>query len=590
VIDRALGALASSTFVGRFGAALINQTASAITNFTLNYVGEQWRTASTTPNTLSFEYGLGVTDLLNAGAGAFTAFTGLDFTSPVNSATAASLNGNATANRTSKTGTVTGINWLPGQSLVLRWSDTDDIGTDQMIGIDDVVFSSVINAPPTSLTLSKSDVNENVATNNVIGNLTTVDPNAGDTFTYSLVTGVGATDNASFNILNNQLRTTAALNFELKNAYSIRVETRDQAGATFSRTFAITVNDVNEAPAASTTGPYVGLAGATIALQGTASDPDAGQSLTYEWDLNYNGVTFVGTTSGANALATYTSTGTRTVALRVTDDGAPALSTIATTTVNVSSSVVGRFIYYRGSTFDNAADSQAAIDPSKTPLISGASSRSNVSNYVRGLNGIIVDIAGANTNSIGIADFQFFTGNVNSTSNWATLPSSALLENNPIVVLASPAGPGIVRIKLNFTDNAIAKAWLQVRVLANARTGLSSDDTFAFGSAPGDVFIDRHGQRNNARDLNAIRYAISSRLVGIDQQQDINKDGVVSRLDYNDAKQFLAAQLGLRWITLAPPIGLRMSSSNRPIRKLDLATGLDSTSSIDSAISQLAFS
>ena len=48
----------------------------------------------------------------------------------------------------------------------------------------------------------------------------------GDTFTYSLVSGTGSTDNASFTISGNQLLTAASFDFEAKNSYSIRVSGR----------------------------------------------------------------------------------------------------------------------------------------------------------------------------------------------------------------------------------------------------------------------------------------------------------------------------------------------------------------------------
>ena len=46
-------------------------------------------------------------------------------------------------------------------------------------------------------------------------------------FTYTLVTGTGSTDNGSFTINGNQLKTAASFNYETKNSYSIRVCTTD---------------------------------------------------------------------------------------------------------------------------------------------------------------------------------------------------------------------------------------------------------------------------------------------------------------------------------------------------------------------------
>ncbi|WP_196803241.1 cadherin repeat domain-containing protein, partial [Dolichospermum circinale] len=54
---------------------------------------------------------------------------------------------------------------------------------------------SNVNETPTNLTLSNNTVAENKTVGTVIGNLTTTDPDTGNTFTYSLVSGGGATDN-----------------------------------------------------------------------------------------------------------------------------------------------------------------------------------------------------------------------------------------------------------------------------------------------------------------------------------------------------------------------------------------------------------
>ena len=78
--------------------------------------------------------------------------------------------------------------------------------------------------------------------------MTTTDPDAGDTFTYTLVAGAGDTDNASFGIVGGQLVTAAVFDFETKASYSVRVRTTDGGGLTFEKAFVITVNDVNEAP------------------------------------------------------------------------------------------------------------------------------------------------------------------------------------------------------------------------------------------------------------------------------------------------------------------------------------------------------
>ena len=108
------------------------------------------------------------------------------------------------------------------------------------IGVTDV------NETPTNLTLSNSTVSENQILGTVIGNFTTTDPDTGNTFTYSLVTGTGATDNSLFSITNNQLTTNTVFDYETKNSYSVRVKTTDQGGLSYEKELTIGVNDLNE--------------------------------------------------------------------------------------------------------------------------------------------------------------------------------------------------------------------------------------------------------------------------------------------------------------------------------------------------------
>lgn len=105
-----------------------------------------------------------------------------------------------------------------------------------------------INEPSTSLTLSPNNVNENEPINTIVGDFNTSDPDSNDTFTYSLVAGAGDTDNASFNVVGNQLLTSEVFDFETDNQYRIRLQSTDGGGHQLVRQFAVIVNDVNDAP------------------------------------------------------------------------------------------------------------------------------------------------------------------------------------------------------------------------------------------------------------------------------------------------------------------------------------------------------
>jgi cyclophilin family peptidyl-prolyl cis-trans isomerase len=103
-----------------------------------------------------------------------------------------------------------------------------------------------INDPPTDISLANASVSENQAAGTSVGAFAATDPNAGDTFTYSLVSGTGSGDNASFSISGDTLQTNAMFDFEMKSVYNIRVRVTDQGGLWFEKPLTIWVEDQSE--------------------------------------------------------------------------------------------------------------------------------------------------------------------------------------------------------------------------------------------------------------------------------------------------------------------------------------------------------
>lgn len=97
------------------------------------------------------------------------------------------------------------------------------------------------NNDPTDIQLSNSTVAEGLPINTLVGVLTTSDSNLGDSFTYALVNGDGDTDNDSFNILDDQLRTSAVFDYAVQNSYAVRIRTTDQGGLSLEKAFTIQV-------------------------------------------------------------------------------------------------------------------------------------------------------------------------------------------------------------------------------------------------------------------------------------------------------------------------------------------------------------
>ncbi len=139
---------------------------------------------------------------------------------------------------------------------------------------------------PTDLELSGSSIDENSAVNSVVGIFSTTDLDSEDTFTYQLVSGVGDDDNDAFTISGNQLLINSSPDYETKSSYSIRVQTTDATGASYSEAFTINVNDVPESlPSRNFSDSSIDENSAVNSAAGTFSitDSDNGDSITYQF-------------------------------------------------------------------------------------------------------------------------------------------------------------------------------------------------------------------------------------------------------------------------------------------------------------------
>lgn len=139
-----------------------------------------------------------------------------------------------------------GLNFEAKSSYTIRVRSTDQGGE----FFEKVFPVSVtdVNESPTDIGMTNNSVAENIAIGTGIGDFSSTDPDGGNTFTYSLVSGSGGTDNSSFAIVGNQLRTGVILNYEGQSVYSVRVRTTDQDGKFFDEVFTISATDVNDAP------------------------------------------------------------------------------------------------------------------------------------------------------------------------------------------------------------------------------------------------------------------------------------------------------------------------------------------------------
>lgn len=134
-------------------------------------------------------------------------------------------------------------------AIAVKTTDKGGLSTNRILNIFvNDLNEDIANVAPTDILLSNSSINENVPANTLLGNLTSIDSNIGDAHIYSLVSGTGDTDNDSFRIVGNQLLIKASPDFENKPSYSILVQTMDQGGLGFNKSFTISINNLSQTP------------------------------------------------------------------------------------------------------------------------------------------------------------------------------------------------------------------------------------------------------------------------------------------------------------------------------------------------------
>ena len=194
-----------------------------------------------------------------------------------------------------------------------------------------VITVADVNEAPTSLALSNASVLENAASGTTVGTLAGTDADAGDSHTYSLVTGTGSTDNASFTITGTTLSTAAVFNFEAKNSYAVRVRVTDAGGLSFERAFTISVTDVNEAPtltAITDRRVYNVSTSQIVNLAGITAGPETAQSTTTSVSTDrpatFSSISVVGTQIQFTLAAGIVTPQDVVVTVRVRDNGGVA--------------------------------------------------------------------------------------------------------------------------------------------------------------------------------------------------------------------------------------------------------------------------
>jgi hypothetical protein len=229
------------------------------------------------------------------------------------------------------------------------------------------------NDPPTDIQLSNDTVDENLDAGAAVGTLSTVDPDAGDGFTYELVAGTGDVDNGLFDLTSDGILSTgASFDFESQASYSIRARSTDNGGLSTEKQFTIAVNDINEAPfALQLSGSSVDedlAAGTTVGVL-SASDPDSGDSLEFDFATgggdDDNGSFAIDSSSGTLTTTDsfdFENANSYTIRVKATDSGGLSTEEAFVVTVNDVNEAPQISLVNAVTSLPENADSSAGID------------------------------------------------------------------------------------------------------------------------------------------------------------------------------------------------------------------------------------
>ena len=271
------------------------------------------------------------------------------------------------------------------------------------------------------------------------------DPNAGDTVTYSWNFGA----NAVFSPGSTATSQNPAVTFNSTGTFTVSLTVTDNQG--LADTTPATVNVIvsappttNQAPNGIITPPANIVQGQPVTFQGSFTDPNAGDTVTYSWNFGANAVFSPGSTATSqNPVVTFNNTGTFTVSLTVTDNHGLADLTPATVSVTVSappaSNLVAKpdsYTVQSGKSLTVKVPGVLANDtiPSGTGTLGAkvATGPSNASTFVFNVNGV---------GSFSYAPKSgFFTG----TDSFTYTISKGRLTSAPATVtitVTHPAGP-----------------------------------------------------------------------------------------------------------------------------------------------------
>ena len=196
-----------------------------------------------------------------------------------------------------------------------------------------------VNERPVFLSINKDSIPENTADSIYVATFATIDPDKGDRFVYSLVSGANDAGNKAFTIKNGILLLVKPANYEKQSSYKIRVRTTDTGGEFLDSVLTIYIKDVNEqCRIVPQTYEILELAEQQTEL-GSIEVKDDDKNQTYFFEIQNLEVPFsINASTGMlvlNGRIDYEKKRQYDVWVKITDSGNPALSDSLSMRVNV---------------------------------------------------------------------------------------------------------------------------------------------------------------------------------------------------------------------------------------------------------------
>jgi uncharacterized delta-60 repeat protein len=195
--------------------------------------------------------------------------------------------------------------------------------------------------------------------------------------------------------------------------------------------------------------------------------------------------------------------------------------------------VAGAHVFYNNSAFGRSiASEKVALLPGQSPRLQ------NVTSYVRGINGVMVDLMNPLGAELTAEDFAFRAAAGKPGSAWTDGP-----RPESVVVQRGAGAGGSDRVTLTWADynprsaaanQAVANGWLEVTVRAAPTTGLAAPYVFRFGNLIGETGAPTPevggGWRVDSRDAAATR-AAQGRAASLESAFDFDRNGRVNVFD-----------------------------------------------------------